>query len=568
MKSSIKKYLILAMVIVAMVVTTVFVASAAPETITGRCSTHGIVSGQLKRIHEPTCEDIGYKIYGCNLCDYEFDTVFDVKPAAGHKLTKEEYILNGDHYELEATCTKCSDYTVKDLDNDFNPVKYYKVTLINKFATADTLDSYVFAKVATDWKEVKVAEEFFKEGEQFVEIGAVRDRDVDFGAYKFKGWAMGTEDPVETVTASATLNMADQTYYAVFEGVESVQYTVYFYSDAGYQVYPFGKEGLKVNHGDPINLDSATCEKADDAAYRYKFSKWVWSTNKTVEVKDDTILYGATGSGDELHLTAVFSKIPREYRFTYFYKDGKTPIVVNGSDAEDTITLGTFDNGLKLEAVNAQLFDNRSALDFPELHSYVTEKYVYYFTGNWIINDGTGRVIDFKHANFTGLLDTKQNKEGYALIPQYEPETRLYEIPIKIYFEDNGANHPSEITLSFHDAKGEYVTGARLSKPDEGQSYYTYIASVPYSESYQVVATATSYQGEKVSYYVDVDKNFSEIEIMMEHVGRDDCSCICHSFLKPIWVKILNLMNTLFKKKIVCCDDMYAEIGHLLNYSS
>ena len=50
--------------------------------------------------------------------------------------------------------------------------------------------------------------------------------------------------------------------------------------------------------------------------------------------------------------------------------------------------------------------------------------------------------------------------------------------------------------------------------------------------------------------------------------NMNNCRCICHnSFLRPIWVRVLNILYSLFKTKYVCCSDMYITLGDLLAYT-
>ena len=567
MKRSIKKYLILALVIMAMVVTSVFVASAANVRIV--CPEHGRVSAVVKQIIAPTCDATGYSIYGCPVagCTTLANGEYDVVSNRGHKYGDPVFVKVEDHYESVSTCLRTGcDYKVTESDEDAEVVKYYNVKLINKKATAATLEGHPFADVATDYKDVTVADVYLKPGET-IEVGAIRERDKVNGAYEFNGWAEDKDAPSgeKIIKIAAAPEKADFVYYATFKADDTVKYTVRFVSAEGYNI---DELAMTVNHGGSLDLRDVKWQKADDIEYRYSFSKWVWENNHNVEVNSNTVFYGAPNLDNVIYLRAVFSKEPRQYRLKYYYKDGKTPIMYNGAAAEDNVTLGSYDDNHKDEPVVGDYLYKRAAIEFPELYSYKDRNYIYYFTGNWILQNGSGTTIYLNKLNLKGLLDNKQNKEGYKLIPEYEPETRLYKISVKVMFADNGENHPSEIVLAFNNSNGEHVAGARLSEPDEGKNYYTYTASVPYSNSYEIVATATAYMGKITSDFDSADEAFSNVEITMEHVGRDNCSCLCHSFLKPIWVKVLNLMNTLFKKKIVCCDDMYASIGHLLNYSN
>ena len=95
---------------------------------------------------------------------------------------------------------------------------------------------------------------------------------------------------------------------------------------------------------------------------------------------------------------------------------------------------------------------------------------------------------------------------------------------------------------------------------------------VVYSESYKVSASSTGFSGtaSTVFHTFDPDERDDDrpgnILLQMQKIVGDPCSCICHTVFKPVWVGILNLLNSLFKLEFVCCDDMFANIGSELNY--
>lgn len=115
-----------------------------------------------------------------------------------------------------------------------------------------------------------------------------------------------------------------------------------------------------------------------------------------------------------------------------------------------------------------------------------------------------------------------------------------------------------------------------LKKSGNNEYYHMYcVLNVPHTDRYKISVVASDamngkYEGarelswDQFKYYdgnirVDVDVSDSFNESVR-------CSCLCHSMFSKVWATILNILNSFFKVRHVCCPHMFEEIGHLLKY--
>ena len=638
MKNSMRKYLIFALVVVAMF-TAVFSVSAAEEL--RRCSgcNGAWVTPSPIAVVDATCEAKGYIDYGCPKCDQYFYSK-ETDDRLDHILNWE-YVKNGDHYEYVAECqrARCNHTKTESVivDGIVTPVKYYRVEFRNAFATKTKLNSCKYTTIATDYDDVEVAVEYVKEGELVSHSGPHRDADEDFGGYTFLGWASATK-----ITAGATAEYAfdarrandyvttpdgieytnkelreflygvngenhvymkttgvadttsfklpiegetvkaDYVVYAIFDVAAIMPYEVTFYDEHGRVIddvyYQTDKYNMTVKHGDDLSKNNGKkLQKADEDGYYYVFSHWVLKGTETV-IDLSAPVYAS------IDLQARFLAKPKEYTLKYFYRDDNNnekddeEIILNGEALFDVITVApdpSNNNEKKLPVNGLGLLDLSpvdNAAVYDKLYSYSDFQNDYYFTGKWIVA-GTNTVFDLKNMNFYGILDTQQTGGYIKLVPQYEAKTRLYMIVVTVeYINDYSTSHSDDVYLTV-ESEGEFITGKKLDfsdkskliKREDGTEYYRVEFYVPYRASYDVIATADAYADRKTTTFFE--STYGSLKLVMVRVGREECSCLCHSMIKPIWIKVLNLLNTLFKLKVVCCDDMYATIGGDLNYT-
>ena len=623
MKKSMKKCLILAVVIIAMIAMT-FAVSAA-TTRTAYCSECG-KNVNLVQIYygQPTCQADGYVVYGCGIHRKEITR----EPNEGSMLNHQyawEYELAGDHYEYVGRCqrqisaTPCNHKEVK-LDSEDNPIKYHKVTFINPFVTNATLADCKYTTVVdlgaeNPYKTVVLDSQYIEAGKAASHIGSVtRDKDEQFAGYRFLGWASEAKlssgavavadfDEIDAYQANITTSngeyvnqslrdnlygengknriymddgfavpvageptKADYNVYAVFD-IDAVKpYSVRFYYDNGLEINDYS---INLGHGDTLENShkGKTPLKGDTEGYRYTFSCWIVK-GKNYEVKLTDRIYG------DVDLQARYSAIPKTYVLKYFFSDG-TPIVLAGKEVYDTITVAPDNEGNKKAPTNGLALinmipneENKAVYD--KLFNSSTVQYDYRFTGNWIVS-GTKVVFDLNNMDFSTVLDSKQTDGYIKLIPETVQNTRLYPVEIFVEYTNDGAAHSTDVYLTIKTTDGVFISGKNFTEKDllvdkeTGTKYFRYETYVPYAREYEVIATSDAYSGKTMTTFYGY--GFTTVKVVMERTGRDDCSCLCHSMLKPVWVKILNLLNTLFKIKVVCCDDMYANIGDLLNYT-
>ena len=622
MKNSIKKYLVIAFVVMAVVLTTVFAVSAA-TAVTIKCSCGKEAS---KVIGQATCEADAYDMYFCTNCNKELFREEIVGSALGHNLTEEVYNCSSDnsYYTLDLTCTrdKCNYYETDGevVDKVTIPYKYYKVTFVNPCVTAKALSSCAYATIADTYldgdvngiyKEEVLETRYIKEGNGVVFESTYRNDDKKFGNYTLAGWttdkAYATPGAYEKSLVAGNYStevkvpvdgkaQAEFTVYALFAPNKTLSHAVAFYDDTGFELRDYR---YYVAHGDTLAARDAEIYKpgkADNDGERYEFSHWVWQADGKTEIKLSDPVY------DDIDLKAKFTSKAKEYRLKYFYRDGKTPVeftiervvtdtfTIKVGEVEDIVTVVADEKGQKLKPVcglylNELEFipdnsENAAANNavYNALFKYSERDYDYLFTGEWIVY-GTGEVFNLNNMTFNNVLDTKQTMNadgtGYIkLIPKYKRVTRLYPIDVLIMYDNDYAPHPTEVKVQLADANGEFQAGAtytaesyyNIVKDDKGKIlYYKDTFYVPYSSSYVVSATSTGYSGKATPNFNGA--GFPGVEITLKLNEAEPCSCLCHSILKPIWIKILNLIYNLFGTKVVCCDDMYANIGHQLAYT-
>ena len=588
MKNSMKRHLILALVVVAMVITTVFAVSAASSTDKYYCpKCKAEVSVYIKETVEPKCESEGYNIIACNgvrkdengnefNCEYVFQEIrADKTSATGHKYEDITYVkpeADSSYYEARSYCKNsgCNLYTTKG--GATNPIKYHKVTFVN-LCTTKTLTDLKYTKLATEWQGSTIAERYIAKGSSLSNIGAKRDADYNYGEYKLVGWTTNIADAypdatgldyakyTTTVAIAKDDTVADRTVYAVFQPVE-VQYTISFYAG---KILSGTLPKITVTHGKSIVLpDSYKHEKADDMTYRYSFSHWAVQDHSDVEISNGTPIYG------KMNLAAIFTPIAKEYKFAYYlsYTDEKvnTPVKIGGEAVTDIVCPAT-----GKRPVNGLDMNKEATDDLKALYSYSTLEYDYKFTGKWIVANGqaAGRELDLNNLDLSKMLDTVASSNPIILLPKYKAIERLYSIEIKAGFIDDmdATEHPTEATLQITDDSGLVLTQKLTRNPED--PYFRYTAKVPYTDKYYRISVVSgAYAGSAESEYIESKGRFSNVVFDMERKGKDHCNCLCHSLIKPIWVKVLNVVYSLFGKKIVCCDDLFAENGHLLNYTA
>ena len=561
-------------------------------------ATTNVVSelGHLYAVKDYTLDESG-EYYQCNL-----------------RCTREECQYGMDPQKLKP-----------EVDKDFNEVKYCQVNFINNFvavkfenpvfcsytklAAVDEANAYetqtetVYVKYPTGNNDTYV----------YAEGAPYRMADKYYGRYTFKGWLTQSEIdevynkayegmPATTYTLRHDTNKilvknrqydsnygmyvtpeADKNYhtslvskaeaskpvvtaetpakydvYAIFKVDTNVPHTVTFLNYDGYELYK-----VTVNHATQIaEYNGRYPERADNLEYRYSFLHWVLygTTTPMSNTLNIDAVYG------DLTVMADYNAVARTYNLKYFEKDGVTPINV----AIDNIALVGEDP--KLTTPINGIAANKL------VESYFDLAYIYEPTGRWLIPSRGDYIVDLKNVTLpTGTLSADEI-DHIVLVPEYQMYPRMYKLAVTIHYpDDNNYYYPEEIDVQVTNADGKPVGYAILDHSekfyDEKSKTYKVVFDVPYSKYYVVAATSNGYKTVKdAGFYGDAtpdnpnDDGPVPITILMAKQEGTACSCLCHTFFKPVWVGILNLLNSLFKAELVCCDDMFANIGSELNY--
>ena len=549
MKRLTKKYLMLLITVVALMALTMFAASAACD--------HTLYPSYEGDVIDATCSTEGYTEVVCGGCNEVIGRVpGSTVPAKGHKY-EWKMVANGDHYENNGECQVCR-LNVKEMyaaDEDGivdDVVIYYAVTFKNPAAAKsyDTAIAYtqvVSERVGMDNAKV-LGTVYVKAGEkaeipQYLSLAGC-EKDVNYGKYNFLGWfdeyVLIDAAPVATQaeqydfsTLTVTENMD---VYAGFQGVD-ISYDVRYYDYNGKalavsKAVPHGKAAV-------YNLETPT--KDSDVKFRYKFGYWAYEGKEV----DLSAIYG------DVAVIASYVSIAREYNIAYYYDASCTEPIINKEIAvkDSKVKYGE-------EATNG--------LSIPEelLVKEADDQYIYAWTGKWVLANRPNYVVSLKSFSVPdGTPDALDGSAEVRLIPDYVRSPRVYELKVTVLYPDDNNYHPEDVFIQVLYANGKVAGGQYATKINDSTYEYTFL--VNYSTSYTVAASATGYLGETVSNFV---VGPSGAIITMEKVGAYSCGCICHTFLKPIWVRILRLLHTLFGVEHVCCNDMFANIGPQLNY--
>ena len=576
---------------------------------------------------EATCETIGYTRIKCTLCSQFMNSYINVVGPNKHEY-ETKYVNVGTYYEHHEKCKKCENITKPEPDVKYYKVSFYnpfatngKDYYVDDCVYTDLVDADKYGAAAYKTKELAVM--YVAEGEVASYTGqCVRESDKLFSDYTLVGWVSGSvegltengeikkdiidarkisqmdyttneyltpdahayvfgdkeknEAPiyiVDTNTNNAlqfTLPLqgeaekADYVVYAVFEGIRET-HTVKFKNHAGAIA-----KTVSVIHGFGASYGLADPIKPDDHQVYYTFDKeWKYYDGDFEHVIDLSNIY------DSITVSPSFTMHSKTYFFQYYDKDGNAYLDANGEVLSDEVAVAG--PGKDTYApFNGRALDIKSHFDNYNLYTY---------TGLWkMSNRFDTQEIDIYEVTLPSNVLSYQETNGYIILePSFDVAPRYYSIPIEIEYPDDNNNHPEDITVQIVSAEGvtrrvnltedDIINKKAVESSREPAKYHCVVQGMRYSELYRITATSRTYQGaaERVIFLTGdpakmEDDGYSQVNIMLEHLKQKDCSCVCHTILKPIWVAILNLLNTLFKVEHVCCDDMFANIGDQLNY--
>ncbi len=558
MKRLTKKYLMILITVVALFTLTVFAVSA--DDVDPATCDHKLYPSYEGNVIAPNCTEDGYTEVVCGNCDTVIGRVpgSDV-PAKGHKYTWTMGV-NGDHYENNGQCSVCK-LNVKERDDAGKVVIYYGVSLYNP-AVAKSYDANIpYAKVVTE--RVGIADAKFVDViyvkantaiaddaallKKFNEVPATCEKDAEYGEYKLLGWydnefVLIDAEPATTQSilySPETLVTENISLYAGFQGDGEVTYTVKYYNYNGVAL----ASSKAVPHGAASVYKLDTPTRGSDAQNRYKFQYWAYD-NKEVDL---TAIYG------DVSVLADYLAIPREYNIKYF--------------TDETCTVPIFNADKVVEDSHVKYGDvapNGYAIPVEALEKARDDQYVYAWTGQWVMANRQDYVVSLSSFSVPeGTPDLTDGSTEIRLIPKYVKNPRVYELEVTVLYPDDNNYHPEDVYIQVLYSNGKVAGGQYATKINDSTYKYTFL--VNHSVSYTIAATSTGYESEKVSPFVSGIGPSGAI-ITMEKVPAFNCGCICHTIFKPLWVRILNILYSLFGYEHVCCNDMFANIGPSLNY--
>ncbi len=204
---------------------------------------------------------------------------------------------------------------------------------------------------------------------------------------------------------------------------------------------------------------------------------------------------------------------------------------------------------------------------------------------------------EYKFANENEYRDYASSVKNIKLKPVYKEIRIEYPLALRIVIPADEAapeDYYDGLRVQVTGQNGNLLAAGETKKLNkEGSDKYstecTLYASKNNLYNISVVSANGKYiatDGFRWDYYFDEiysyneknglrpgDDGYKKLEMNLilseDYVANQNkrCNCLCHnSFLRPIWVRVLNLLYSFFGVKYVCCYDMYATIGDLLAY--
>ena len=548
MKKTIKKYLFLVVAVAALMVLFVSGASAVDKCPEGQC----LYDSDLDVITPPACTTEGFTTMYCGVCKHSMGIKDRVNPT-GHLFKEKDYkpesVDGGKYFHFFCICANdncnAKTYRTREVNGEVQLIKYHTVKFVNPYGTAkyDTL----YKDLAIEHKDVDLGTIYVEQGTaaEFTGTTPWRDKDKEpwektysdgstetvngYGAYEFTGW----KDSKGTLTKGNVIeNITENSvFYAAFKGLD-VQYVVNFVNGDGYPISTY----ITVNHGETDEkifslFENNPPKRSETSLYKFEFTGWD---------RDISAFYGSCT------LIPQYKSIEKNYTYVYHGANGKE---FYRTDMTASSTPPSFSD----EMIET----------FIEKES--DEKYIYTWTKEWCYNNVSYDIIT-PPTQIPGSL--KENDEIH-LYPVYARKGIEYELLVRISFNDiNSYYSYDEFIVQVKNAEGQLVASGQTDEKGE------FLCKVNYSKPLHITVTSIDNRctGEAVvNYLFKFNTTVSSIRLDVKSALDNpafSCHCLCHNTLiKPIWVRVLNILYNLFNIKYVCCDDMYASIGDLLVYT-
>ncbi len=391
---------------------------------------------------------------------------------------------------------------------------------------------------------------------------------------------------------------------------EQTKYTVTFYDAAA-------TDPINLREPAVLTIDNAVqrVNKGEDAVDPLKDENGKYPSDKELknklvypaEVTDDHYMQhfigwnqDITNVQEDLPVFPKFAEIGKRYNVHYYDHSGKFLFNAEGC---------TYGDNLQQPSTPTRTDDPlRYRYEFagwalkPNIDPLVNkdeEKYLLTLPGNRLVLP-TDRMLEQYNQNDPNYIDVCGKKVAFG-----------EDIDINFYAYFKHYDREYKLSLTVRDQYGDTVPGAAVQiKGDDGQlmdqtfgqrdengnltgrnepaagktDANGYLAMrLPYQNSYRIAVT---YRGSDASGDASRTISVSEMQdpahpetvnenlgvtvtlqkTLYEH-GKERCTCICHSFLGGVWIRVLNILYDFLHVKYVCCDDMYATHRGQLAYS-
>ncbi len=168
----------------------------------------------------------------------------------------------------------------------------------------------------------------------------------------------------------------------------------------------------------------------------------------------------------------------------------------------------------------------------------------------------------------SGAVKTNVVVEGgiLNLYPSYYRMQRGYEVTIRAYYKGEAASNASYQIL--YASNGNLKTAGFCNLAGEAR------VSLPYDTFVVKIASEDKLKAGEKTFIVNTSGTAQTL-VQVDLVDNEEyyeeeavrCSCICHSIISPIWIRILNILYSFFNIRYVCCNDMFATHGNSLKYT-
>ena len=456
---------------------------------------------------EPTCTMKGYTVLMCNECH---TTTFDESafvPPIPHTFPREniEYVQTALDDRSNPLYKQYS--TCSACGNTFEDEYFYKVSLC-KYIMKDGAEKAV--AIENDVYAKKDGAILY-DGED--PTLSITEYDNEEGDWSFIGWKIQGKEPLYENLEDIQVN-EPMTVVAQF-APKAKFFTVTFF-DINNKVY--GGKSQIVGYKEAATIPNVTLLSYVDQHVLYTFEGWTYTDAQLGCVTEDMNVYPVY-KGEAERVTVVF----------YSY-DKKTPL-----------KKVTCDWGTQISEI---------APPASEMERENDQINVYEFQNEWLDAKGERQNI---------ATDT-----AASLYPSYLSLPIKYTVVLSVLSEGVGSPKASYQIISSAgnlQAVG-FTDGAGRAVLELPVGTYT-VTGVAEDKLHAGDTTFTIEPGAgQVNVTVTLVEN-------SEYYGEDakKCPCICHSILGPIWIKILNLLYSVFSIRYVCCNDMFVTHGDKLKYT-